>query len=389
MKKYFLTTLILSLFLFTVANAAVTFKMTFVDDYNDDSVPTVAAGNNFTCYFWIDPGTDEVQGFSICVSYPEDLILPTNLDDPFTDAGYISGGVPIDNTNHVVAGGPDKLTFAVVAFGPTGSVQGKMASVEFQAIVDIPVTGVIQWCGLGTPDPDTGGAVTECSIEGESVTPVPAIDKSLPIVLSSFTAFSSDKGVVVSWRTESEINNSGSNVYRSESRDSKFVKINPEMLKGAGISAEPHEYKFVDEAVEPGYTYYYYLKSIDFSGDEQQTHVIKVTIDLKGAIKVDSMLGPQKSMLLQNYPNPFNPETWIPFQLAEPADVTIRIYNINGRLIRILDVGYKDAGYYLSKGTALHWDGKDQYGELVSSGIYFYAISAGDLHAVKKLIIMK
>ena len=98
---------------------------------------------------------------------------------------------------------------------------------------------------------------------------------------------------------------------------------------------------------------------------------------------------PKSFALMQNYPNPFNPETWIPYQLAESADVTITIYNVNGYLIRQLKLGNKATGYYLDKSKAAYWDGKNEYGEEVTSGIYFYSIQAGENLITRKMIIAK
>jgi hypothetical protein len=98
---------------------------------------------------------------------------------------------------------------------------------------------------------------------------------------------------------------------------------------------------------------------------------------------------PERTVLLQNYPNPFNPETWIPFKLARDADVVINIYEQSGRLIRKIDLGRKEAGYYMEKNTAAYWDGRNDAGESVASGIYFYSIKAGEFTATKKLLILK
>jgi hypothetical protein len=98
---------------------------------------------------------------------------------------------------------------------------------------------------------------------------------------------------------------------------------------------------------------------------------------------------PEKTVLLQNFPNPFNPETWMPFQLAKDADVTIEIYNSTGGIVRRLMLGHKRAGLYTSKETAAYWDGRNEIGEKVSSGVYFYKIKAGDYTAVKRMILMK
>ena len=96
-----------------------------------------------------------------------------------------------------------------------------------------------------------------------------------------------------------------------------------------------------------------------------------------------------KTMLLPNYPNPFNPETWIPYQLAKPAEVTLTIYAINGHVVRVLDVGHQPAGMYHGKSRAAYWDGRNSVGEAVASGVYFYTLSTGDFTATQKMLIWK
>ena len=98
---------------------------------------------------------------------------------------------------------------------------------------------------------------------------------------------------------------------------------------------------------------------------------------------------PDKTELLANYPNPFNPETWIPYQLAKPAEVTLRIYAADGKVVRKLVIGQQPAGMYQEKSRAAYWDGKNAQGEPVSSGVYFYTITAGDFSATRKMLIRK
>ena len=93
--------------------------------------------------------------------------------------------------------------------------------------------------------------------------------------------------------------------------------------------------------------------------------------------------------LLPNYPNPFNPETWIPFRLAEDTDVTLDIYDASGRLVRNLDIGHSKAGIYESRDKAIYWDGKNDLGENVASGVYFYHLKAGEYSATKRMVILK
>ena len=102
-----------------------------------------------------------------------------------------------------------------------------------------------------------------------------------------------------------------------------------------------------------------------------------------------ALLLPKETALLPNYPNPFNPETWIPYQLAEPTEVILHIYAVNGELVRTLALGQMPAGIYQSRNRAAHWNGKNRVGESVASGIYFYTLTAGDFTATRKMLIKK
>ena len=118
--------------------------------------------------------------------------------------------------------------------------------------------------------------------------------------------------------------------------------------------------------------------------------------------KLLSSLIPEETALLANYPNPFNPETWIPYQLAESAEVTLNIYDMNGQLVRQLAVGHQAAGMYQSRSRAAYWDGRNQLGESVASGLYFYTLTVrspdsigtgetrtGEFTATRKMLILK
>ena len=118
----------------------------------------------------------------------------------------------------------------------------------------------------------------------------------------------------------------------------------------------------------------------------------KDAISLRGILflqQLFTMLIPKETALLVNYPNPFNPETWIPYHLAKPADVTLHIYAMNGSLVRTLTLGHQPAGRYQSRSQAAYWDGKNGIGEPVASGIYFYTLIAGDFTATRRMVILK
>ena len=100
-------------------------------------------------------------------------------------------------------------------------------------------------------------------------------------------------------------------------------------------------------------------------------------------------LTPKETALLANYPNPFNPETWIPYQLAAPAEVALTIYAANGTVVRTLALGHQPAGMYQNRSRAAYWDGRNDLGESVASGIYFYTLTAGDFTATRKMLIRK
>ena len=124
---------------------------------------------------------------------------------------------------------------------------------------------------------------------------------------------------------------------------------------------------------------------------------IKDTTVRKGIIVLEQLLAAlteaptilKETILLPNYPNPFNPETWIPYRLAKAANVTLTIYDSNGRLVRSFDVGHRTAGLYERRDKAVYWDGRNEKGEKVTSGVYFYHLTAGQYSATKRMVILK
>ena len=100
-------------------------------------------------------------------------------------------------------------------------------------------------------------------------------------------------------------------------------------------------------------------------------------------------LGPKETALLANFPNPFNPETWIPYQLANDANVTLTVYDTNGAPVRQFDLGHQSAGFYTTRTKAAYWDGRNDTGESVASGVYFYQLQAGDYTDLRRMVILK
>ena len=120
---------------------------------------------------------------------------------------------------------------------------------------------------------------------------------------------------------------------------------------------------------------------------DNETHITLVKRFLEGLLM--PINGPLQTKLFPNYPNPFNPETWIPYQLAEDAEITIRIYSTSGEIVRTLFSGYQAAGYYIGPGRAVYWNGRNEFGEAVASGAYIYELVTPSFKQTKKLVIIK
>ena len=139
------------------------------------------------------------------------------------------------------------------------------------------------------------------------------------------------------------------------------------------------------------------LETLDPAILEAQLEILRAQSDgslkyLRAIALLENLLAairPDETRLLANYPNPFNPETWIPYHLANDSDVQISIYDINGALVRQLDLGYRQAGYYTNRSRAAYWDGRNEFGEWVATGIYFYQLQADNMSLLRKMVILK
>ena len=114
----------------------------------------------------------------------------------------------------------------------------------------------------------------------------------------------------------------------------------------------------------------------------------------EGVLVLEQLLGgdlapKETAYSCRTIPNPFNPETWIPYQLAENASVTLTIYDTTGVVVRRLDLGHRLAGYYTNRGKAAHWDGRNESGEPVASGVYFYQLATPSFRDLRRMVILK
>ncbi|MCG3120761.1 MAG: hypothetical protein ALAOOOJD_03601 [bacterium] len=192
----------------------------------------------------------------------------------------------------------------------------------------------------------------------------------VPVELSSFTAQIGDgAGVNLNWKTGSEMNNAGFNVLRGRSQSGTYTKLNDKLIP----ANRDGNYNFLDATAEAGGRYYYKLEALDTRGN----------ITTHGPIVVE-VKAPEKFELSQNYPNPFNPTTQIRYQLPQAVKVSLAIYNMLGQEVRKLVDAQQPAGYH----TAI-WDGRDNAGRPLPSGVYHYRLQAGSFTMTKKMLLAK
>ncbi|MFQ5652442.1 MAG: FlgD immunoglobulin-like domain containing protein [bacterium] len=191
----------------------------------------------------------------------------------------------------------------------------------------------------------------------------------LPVELISFSAAAGDGEIILRWETATETDNFGFDIERSVDQQ-QWRKIG--FVAGHGTTALPQTYIFSDTDVTAN-RYFYRLKQIDRDGQFEYSEPTEVVL-----------AAPNGFELAQNYPNPFNPATTIPFTVPEAGDVTLSIYDIGGRQIRNLVRGRMSAGQH-----KVAWDGRDDAGRTVASGMFLYELEAGAFRQVRKLLLLR
>jgi len=196
----------------------------------------------------------------------------------------------------------------------------------------------------------------------------------IPVELTSFEAVAVPNKVLLKWTTQSETENLGFNLFRRKAAESEFQQINKTLIKGAGTSEKRHDYQYEDLDVAGGETYSYLLHDIDYEG-HSTSH---------GPINITSVDVPKDYALEQNYPNPFNPTTTISFKLKQSGIADLHIYDMEGRLVRVLVSGYREAGSH-----SIIWDGRNEKGALVATGIYLCKLRVNGFEQTRKMLFAK
>ncbi len=205
-------------------------------------------------------------------------------------------------------------------------------------------------------------------------------DGPLPVVLSAFTAVQTSADFAqISWTTQSESNLSGYNVYRSVENDfNSTMRVNSDIISGTNTASE-QSYSYLDINVETTTEYFYWLESVEYSGNTELFGPISVTIESEDDSTPPSI---EITELQQNYPNPFNPKTTINFAVKDGETAQLFIYNVKGQVVK----SYPD---FETGAHSIEWNGKDDLGKQVGSGLYFYRLNSATTSQIRRMILLK
>ena len=297
-----------------------------------------------------NPTSTLVKAFGLTFVYPTNLLEFQNCSDTGT---LTSGWSPlalncIESAGQITIGAGDLA-------GTNGA--GVLLNVVFKELGN-PGAGLLQLQGFVD---DIATATTE---DGTLNNPV-------PVELASFSAQVSQNPVKLGWTTATESNNFGFDIERSFDGN-VFSKIG--FVQGQGTTVVPQHYVFEDNEIDlADELHYYRLKQIDTDGSFEYSVTIKV-----------ELLSPETFVLRQNYPNPFNPGTLISYQIPLSSKVTLVIYNLQGQVIRTLVNEEVSRGFH-----NVIWNGKDDFGKDVATGVYVYRMSAHKFVDAKSLTLMR
>jgi len=209
-------------------------------------------------------------------------------------------------------------------------------------------------------------------------------DAGLYVVLSSFTAMYEDNRVVLQWETGTELDLLGFNVHRGE-REGEIHRINPDVLFATGDTVSGGTYVYTDESTVAGKTYLYRLESVHPDGRRAFIGgIIEIGLPSTMCVEDTEGTGPERYCLYPSFPNPFNACTTIRFQVPDRVEVIVRIYDVRGRPVRRIVDGERHAGTY-----EVPWNGRDENGRAVGSGVYFVRLSTARWGGVEKLTVVK
>ena len=310
-------------------------------------------------------GVENVAGYQATVRFdPTALHYVESANGSYLPAGSLFVP-PVVNANQV--------TLAATSLSGDSDGAGTLATLTFEVVAVKP----------------SYIALSDVMIMQQDLTSIPIIVKNGDIVVTSDEALDVNGDGIVNILDLIVVATHFGTVGESQAdvNGDSVVDIKDLLLVAGGLNADaaaPSTYSMAISALT--------VEEIQmWLGQAQQLGLSDATYQ-RGFTVLQQLLialTPKETALLPNYPNPFNPETWIPYQLAESADVTVTIYAVDGTLVRSLVLGHQPIGIYQDKSRAVYWDGKNTVGEPVASGVYFYTLTAGEFTATRKMLIRK
>ena len=343
-----------------------------------DSVTSSTIGEELTFDVKITNGKN-LSGYQTTIEFDPDAL--EYVETKYSD--YLSGGVPVQPIANQQAG-----TVKLASLSLSGDVSnghGVLATIKFK--VNAIRTSKVGLRDVILSDPE--GKKSYAWIDGAQILKTVITEDGESITCSTIISEDVNKDCVVNIQdlvlVATNFGKGGENAADVNSDGSVNI-IDLVLVAGAfGNSAgAPTVHADAQQMISA-----FNLK--EWLQEAQKVNITDPTFQ-RGIENLQNLLAsliPEKTVLLANYPNPFNPETWIPYQLADPASVTISIYAADGKLTRTLELGHQNAGLYQDRNRAAYWDGKNESGESVASGVYFYTLMAGDFSATRKMLIVK
>ena len=343
-----------------------------------DSVTSLTLGEELAFDVKITNGKN-MSAYQATIEYDPDAL--EYVETKYSD--YLSGGVPVQPIANQHAGTVKLASLSLS--GTESSGDGTLATIKFKV-------NAIRTSKIGLRDvilSDSEGKQSYAWIEGAEILKTVITEDGETITCSTVISEDVNKDCVVNIQdlvlVATNFGKGGGNA-SDVNGDGTVNIIDLVLVAGAfGSNAGAPTVHADTQHVISAFNVQKWLQ------EAQKVNITDPTFQ-RGIENLQNLLAsliPEKTALLANYPNPFNPETWIPYQLATPASVTISIYTADGPLVRTLALGNQAAGLYQNRSRAAYWDGKNEVGESVASGVYFYTLSAGEWTATRKMLILK
>lgn len=389
--------------LYISSNGFISFDNITEDTYTNDGIPTAGMPDNYIAPFW-DDLDGSAQGAVYCQQIGNKFIIQFTDWQEYPGTGSLTYQIVLQSNNKIyfyynnMAATLNSCTVGIENMDGSDGLQISYNAAYVEDNLAVEISAEPEWLiannfegtiyngnsfavilNFVTEGLELGNYSMDVVVTSndpnhpEWTVPVSMLVTEVPVELTSFTAENISDAVILKWNTATEKNNRGFEIQRSENRDQMSVWGMIGFVEGNGTTTEPKNYSFKDGKVISG-NYSYRLKQIDFDGSVHYSN--KIEIQLNNI--------PTEFALSQNYPNPFNPTTSIRYDIPVQSQVTLKIYDGLGRLIKTLVNEVNDPGKY-----RVIWNGKNDENQSVSSGFYICKIKAGNFVNIKKMLLLK